>query len=202
MAKVVDFGLVDAVHVGRSATDRLDAGGAHRHAAVPVAGVADDRPRRADPRSDLYALGAVGYFLVTGHPVFEAGTIAEIIGHHLHTDPVPPSQRAGHHFPRISRRCSAVSSQTARGPAIERSRAARRVACMCARAAVDERRRRTVVALLPICRGRNRTSRCGFGPRPHRHRGHSGSADAGGEQSRRSHELRSPRSRGRLRRAA
>jgi Protein kinase domain len=95
--------------------------------------------------------------------------------------------------------CPAVSSQTTGGQATRRSGAARGVACVCARAAVDERRRRSVVELLPICRERNRTPRCGFGPRPHRHRGHSGSPDAGGEQSRCSHELTSPRSRGRLR---
>ena len=50
-------------------------------------------PDVADPRSDLYALGAVGYFLLTGRPVFEAATVAEIIGHHLHTEPVAPSRR-------------------------------------------------------------------------------------------------------------
>jgi serine/threonine-protein kinase len=31
--------------------------------------------------------------------VFDAVTIAEIIGHHLHTDPVPPSQRLGRPLP-------------------------------------------------------------------------------------------------------
>jgi serine/threonine protein kinase len=56
-------------------------------------------PDAGDPRSDLYALGAVGYFLITGRPVFDAVTIAEIIGHHLHTDPVPPSQRLGRPIP-------------------------------------------------------------------------------------------------------
>jgi eukaryotic-like serine/threonine-protein kinase len=51
-------------------------------------------PEAADPRSDLYALGAVGYFLLAGKGVFEGGSVAEIIGHHLHTEPVPPSRRA------------------------------------------------------------------------------------------------------------
>jgi serine/threonine protein kinase len=49
-------------------------------------------PDAVDARSDLYALGAVGYFLVTGKPVFEAASMAEVFGHHLHTTPVPPSQ--------------------------------------------------------------------------------------------------------------
>ena len=44
-------------------------------------------------RSDLYALGAVGYFLVTGSPMFSSKNIVEIVAHHLHTVPTPPSQR-------------------------------------------------------------------------------------------------------------
>jgi serine/threonine-protein kinase len=56
-------------------------------------------PDVADPRSDLYALGAVGYFLLTGRAVFEAGTVAEIIGHHLHTEPIEPSRRVNHPVP-------------------------------------------------------------------------------------------------------
>ena len=51
-------------------------------------------PDIGDPRSDLYALGAVGYYLLTGHPVFEADSVVEIVGHHLHTEPVAPSLSA------------------------------------------------------------------------------------------------------------
>jgi serine/threonine protein kinase len=48
-----------------------------------------------DPRSDLYAVGAVGYFLLTGTPVFDAASIVELC--HMHVDVVPetPSQRLG-----------------------------------------------------------------------------------------------------------
>ena len=56
-------------------------------------------PGTYDPRSDLYGVGAVGYFLLTGKPVFEAGTIAEAFGHHLHSEPVPPSERIGRQLP-------------------------------------------------------------------------------------------------------
>ena len=92
VAKVVDFGLVKPV----TAEDR--------HLTVSMPGVLTGTPlylspesmtspESGDPRSDLYALGAVGYFLITGRPVFEAATVAEVIGHHLHTEPLPPSQR-------------------------------------------------------------------------------------------------------------
>jgi serine/threonine-protein kinase len=46
-----------------------------------------------DARSDLYSLGAVGYYLLTGENVFSGKTLIEICGHHLHSKPVPPSER-------------------------------------------------------------------------------------------------------------
>jgi serine/threonine-protein kinase len=52
-------------------------------------------PDSVDARTDLYALGAVAYYLVTGQNVFEGTSIVEICGHHLHTQPTPPSARAG-----------------------------------------------------------------------------------------------------------
>jgi serine/threonine-protein kinase len=54
-------------------------------------------PGGVDARSDLYAVGAVGYFLVTGQHVFGGGTTVEVCAHHLHTAPVPPSQRTNGH---------------------------------------------------------------------------------------------------------
>jgi serine/threonine-protein kinase len=52
-----------------------------------------------DGRSDLYALGAVGYYLVTAGHVFEGSTLVEVCGHHLHSTPDPPSQRLGSAVP-------------------------------------------------------------------------------------------------------
>ena len=44
-----------------------------------------------DPRSDLYAVGAIGYFLLTGKTVFEDEDILKL--EQQATAPVPPSQR-------------------------------------------------------------------------------------------------------------
>jgi serine/threonine-protein kinase len=98
VAKVVDFGLVRPV-----VTD-------YQRLTVSIPGVltgtplylspeALTSPGGSDPRSDLYALGAVGYFLIAGRPIFDGATVAEIIGHHLHSDPVPLSQRLGRPVP-------------------------------------------------------------------------------------------------------
>ena len=48
-----------------------------------------------DARADLYALGCVGYFLVTGARVFEAEHPMQMILHHIRSEPVPPSARLG-----------------------------------------------------------------------------------------------------------
>jgi tRNA A-37 threonylcarbamoyl transferase component Bud32 len=90
--KVVDFGLVT----------EFSATGAQRHERGLLIGtplymapeiIAD--PGRASPASDIYALGAVGYFLLTGRNVFEGENAAEICAKHLDEAPEPPSQRAG-----------------------------------------------------------------------------------------------------------
>src|SRR5690606_27536390 len=50
-------------------------------------------PDALDARADLYALGAVGYYLLTGTHVFSGKSIVEVCAHHLHTRPEPPSKR-------------------------------------------------------------------------------------------------------------
>jgi serine/threonine protein kinase len=46
-----------------------------------------------EPRSDLYALGSLGYFLLTGQYIFDADNVAEIHAKQLNSAPIPPSQR-------------------------------------------------------------------------------------------------------------
>ena len=46
-----------------------------------------------DRRADVYALGCVAYFLLTGQLVFEADTPMKMLMQHVQARPVPPSQR-------------------------------------------------------------------------------------------------------------
>ncbi|MEJ7731905.1 MAG: hypothetical protein WKG00_22180 [Polyangiaceae bacterium] len=47
-----------------------------------------------DPRADLYALGAVGYWLLAAWPPLDGSSIIEICGKHLHQAPIPVGQAA------------------------------------------------------------------------------------------------------------
>ena len=94
VAKVVDFGLVKELDAadGLSREDTL--------MGTPLYMAPESiRSGAADPRSDIYAVGAVGYYLLTGCHVFTGQSVVEICGHHLHTQPVSPSERIGHDLP-------------------------------------------------------------------------------------------------------
>ena len=52
-----------------------------------------------DGRSDLYLVGAVSYYLLTGAPVFSGKTVVEVCAQHLHSAVVPPSERLGTPIP-------------------------------------------------------------------------------------------------------
>lgn len=52
---------------------------------------------QVDGRADIYALGCVAYYLLTGQLVFEAEKTFQMIANHLQTTPVPPSQRTDRH---------------------------------------------------------------------------------------------------------
>jgi len=96
VAKVVDFGLVKRLDPSDATVSQTqEATGVLAGTPLYFSPEAIASPDEVDGRSDLYALGAVGYVLLTGVPVFEGRTLFELCGHHLHTPPVPPSVRIG-----------------------------------------------------------------------------------------------------------
>jgi eukaryotic-like serine/threonine-protein kinase len=93
LVKVLDFGLARAVDQHRQA--RVTSSGVLAGTPLYMSPEAIDHPDAIDARSDLYALGAVGYYLLTGTPVFDGSSIFEILDQHRNTPPEPPSQRLG-----------------------------------------------------------------------------------------------------------
>ena len=95
--KLLDFGLVKEVNdEGAIQLTNADAISGTPQYMAPEA-IRD--PRSVDGRADLYAVGAVGYYLLTGQHVFESHSVVEVCSHHLHTPPVPPSQRTERPIP-------------------------------------------------------------------------------------------------------
>jgi eukaryotic-like serine/threonine-protein kinase len=97
VAKVVDFGLVKDL-TGPTDTG-LTAAGVVTGTPLYLSPEAISSPDEVGPTGDIYAVAAVGYFLLTGTHVFQAGSVVEICAHHLHTQPEPPSSRLGRALP-------------------------------------------------------------------------------------------------------
>jgi len=91
--KVLDFGLAKV---------RVEEGQVELTAASVTLGTplymspeAVERPNEVDARSDLYSVGALGYFLVTGEVLFNCFTLGEVLMHQVKDLPPRPSERLG-----------------------------------------------------------------------------------------------------------
>jgi serine/threonine-protein kinase len=94
LVKVLDFGLVKDVASGADSSEpALTMTNAIAGTPLYMAPETVTAPDTVDARTDLYALGAVGYWLLTGTHVFGGKTILEVCAHHLHTVPDSPSMR-------------------------------------------------------------------------------------------------------------
>jgi serine/threonine-protein kinase len=91
--KVLDFGLVKSTEPMEAASAQLTAEGVATGTPAFMAPEMAVGKSEIDGRADLYALGCVGYWLVTGQLVFEAENALAAIVAHVQDPPIPPSQR-------------------------------------------------------------------------------------------------------------
>ena len=91
--KVLDFGLV------KPATVRPNEDSLATQAGLVIGTPGYMAPENAlsatvDRRADLYSLGCVAYYLLTGRQVFEGETVMQVFAQHLKDAPTPPSRWA------------------------------------------------------------------------------------------------------------
>jgi serine/threonine-protein kinase len=112
--KVLDFGLVKTREpdgpVGSSRPGRQVAGGTPAFMS-PEQVLGDEA---IDARTDIYALGCVAYWLLTGQPVFTGTTPMDTMMKQVSVEPEPPSKRTAQPIPpeleAIVMRCLAKES--------------------------------------------------------------------------------------------
>jgi serine/threonine-protein kinase len=86
--KVLDFGIVSAREDEGRLTEPGTLQGTPAYLSPEMI-----KGEAYDGRSDLYALGAIAYYLLTGELVFDAPGVAQMCMAHVHKDPAPPSSR-------------------------------------------------------------------------------------------------------------
>ena len=93
VVKVLDFGLAKVI----DSEHELELTAADSIVGTPLylAPEGVERPDELDARSDLYAVGAIGYFLLTGKPLFELKNLRDVLMHQVKTMPPTPSDRLG-----------------------------------------------------------------------------------------------------------
>ncbi len=97
VVKVLDFGLVKNLDEddGMTMAAGIQVMGTSRYMAPESVSDVENISHRAD----IYSLGCVAYFLLTGTPPFDGAGAIEVLGKHLHTKPQRLSERAGRPFP-------------------------------------------------------------------------------------------------------
>jgi serine/threonine protein kinase len=97
--KVLDFGLVKAVDEGDREATLLTAPNSTTGTPAYIAPEMVRGDSVPDHRVDLYTLGCVAYWLLTGRLVFQASNAIQLMYQHANTAPVPPSQLSEFEIP-------------------------------------------------------------------------------------------------------
>jgi serine/threonine-protein kinase len=91
--KVLDFGLVKQIDDLHDGDEGLTMEGVIRGTPAFMAPEMALRSNGAGPATDVYQVGCVGYWLLTGQLVFDGDTPMSVLSQHLQSEPVPVSQR-------------------------------------------------------------------------------------------------------------
>jgi tRNA A-37 threonylcarbamoyl transferase component Bud32 len=92
LVKVLDFGLAKTVKLGATHGLAANAVVGTPHFMAPEA---VSRPESVEARSDVYSLGAVGYWLLTGKTLFDDENVEALMAHQVQLQPPAPAERLG-----------------------------------------------------------------------------------------------------------
>jgi serine/threonine-protein kinase len=159
--KVLDFGLVKSRDTSPDQSRLTREGVTTGTPAFMSPEMALGR-ENVDARTDIYALGCVAYWLLTGKLVFNATTPLAMALEHIQSEPVPPSQRGEEE---ISPELEAIIMQCLRKDPAERPQSARQLdrllaGCVAASAWDNDRAEEWWRMHLP------RQAQCGLTPTP------------------------------------
>jgi serine/threonine-protein kinase len=88
-AKLLDFGLVIPLFASSSESDKLTQAGTITGTPAYMSPEQASGQDAIDPRSDIYSVGAVAYFLLTGQSPFAGRTGVKMLAAHLYEPPAP-----------------------------------------------------------------------------------------------------------------
>lgn len=94
VVRVLDFGLVKDRQLERADDIEVTHEGAIQGTPATIAPEAATGKGAVDHRADLYAVGCVAFFLLTGRNPFEGETAIEMVVAHVSEEPKPPSRFA------------------------------------------------------------------------------------------------------------
>jgi serine/threonine protein kinase len=132
--KVLDFGLVK----NEEGNGRADPGLTAPNMVTGTPAYLSPESALGEPvdrRTDIYALGCVAYWMLTGRYVFSGEGVVQIMARHIHTPPEPPSLYSLYHIP--AELDAIVLACLAKNPA-DRPAGARELADRLARCEVDD----------------------------------------------------------------
>ena len=90
--KVLDFGLVK--DIGASSDMKITSERTITGTPLYMAPESILSPETVGPAADVYAVGCIAYFLLTGRAPFEGNNLVEVCAGHVHDVPAPPSRYA------------------------------------------------------------------------------------------------------------
>lgn len=98
--KVLDFGLVKTQSTVAEPEVDMKLTADHTIAGTPAyLSPEGAMGKTVDQRTDIYALGCVAYWMLTGRYVFTGATPLQIVARHINTSPEPPSRHSTYTMP-------------------------------------------------------------------------------------------------------